>query len=606
MAIDPFYISVGELFERKYVFEVPRYQRGYAWDEAEIEDFLRDIWQCYNARVDGKQKPHFFGSMISVKREKSGSSGRYRTIIDGQQRLATFVILARVVEVALLKLFDEAIGAANDTICEMAKRKATLMRETYRIMNDEVNRKPVQIARLLLSEPDKIYFESLIEHDKPIPPSRFSHELLYEAFQRILQEVIEIYDEQNSLDAKLDCLSIIAEVMQRDADIISIETDDDAEAYRIFQVVNNRGTRLTEGDLMRAATAELLGSKAFQAEFDQAAIRWDAILTAKPSRTEEFLRWYYSSVVGDRPSKSGLFEDFMSRIFPEREQAPISKNQAKEIARKTDLLSMEFTVCDSLLSGQWPFATATVPRWDRNRLQLLIEVLDHTLCIPLLLAAHGLGEKKFSQIIFMVERFAFRTKIISKVHPGSLQKVYHQQALLMRSNPTTYRIDALRKAFREVTDAKAADRYFGSALSEQLVYQRNGSNKYLKYFLTNIEEFLPWFNAGANGDPKVKEKGRVLDLAEFSIEHVYPQNPEKNAMNSLLDPVVNVLGNLTILGPDDNGSVGNKSFSEKVSVFASSPLLINQEFGNHTAWDTESVEKRAKRLCNIAKKLFSF
>ncbi len=605
MAIEPFYIAVGELFERKYVFEVPRFQRGYAWEEAEIQDFLRDLWQCYNARVNNQQKRHFFGSMISIRREKHGSSGRHRELIDGQQRLATFVLLARSVEVALNALHSEAVDADCSAVSTMAHRKAEELRTTYRILNDEINRQPVETPRLQLSDPDRTFFKLLIEGNS-VTSERHSHGLLAEALDTISGEVDELCQEQESLDARLDCLSIIAEFIQRDADVISIETDDDAEAYHIFQVVNNRGTGLTEGDLMRAATAELLGTSTLSTEAECVAMHWDQVLTAKPSRVEDFLRWYYASVIGDRPGKSSLFEDFMSEFFPERHGSSVSKAQAKGIVEKVEQLSAEFDVYDCILSGQWPFRTTRVPRWDRNRLQLLVDVLDHTLCMPLLLAAHKLGEKRFAEVTFMVERFAFRTKIISKVHPGSLQKVYHQESLKMRGNPGRYKMSTLRVAFQSVIDDKANDRHFSAALSEQLVFQPNSSSKYLKYFLMTVEEFLPWYRSRKSGQPKLTEKGRVLDAAEFTIEHVYPQSPDNNAVDASLEPLVNLLGNLTILGPKDNDSVANKPFIDKVSVFSSSAILLNQQLAKNTSWDVATLNSRSDELCAVAKKLFSF
>ena len=38
--------SVKVLFEQNATFEVPKYQRGYAWDDDAIEDFIEDIEKC--------------------------------------------------------------------------------------------------------------------------------------------------------------------------------------------------------------------------------------------------------------------------------------------------------------------------------------------------------------------------------------------------------------------------------------------------------------------------------------------------------------------------------------------------------------------------------
>ena len=49
--ISPEYLSIGRLFQSNFIFSVPKYQRGYAWGDTEVEDFLNDLWKCYGARL---------------------------------------------------------------------------------------------------------------------------------------------------------------------------------------------------------------------------------------------------------------------------------------------------------------------------------------------------------------------------------------------------------------------------------------------------------------------------------------------------------------------------------------------------------------------------
>ena len=74
MTIRPHHLSVGRLFIEHYIFTVPRYQRSYTWDDPEIEDFLRDLQKCYDSRVQGTTRHHFFGGMVSVDRQVPGSA----------------------------------------------------------------------------------------------------------------------------------------------------------------------------------------------------------------------------------------------------------------------------------------------------------------------------------------------------------------------------------------------------------------------------------------------------------------------------------------------------------------------------------------------------
>lgn len=86
------------------LFRIPDYQRGYAWEEKEIEDFWRDIT---NLRPN---KNHYTGVLtlekISDEVIKNWSDDKWLVegrgysafyIVDGQQRITTSIILIRAV-----------------------------------------------------------------------------------------------------------------------------------------------------------------------------------------------------------------------------------------------------------------------------------------------------------------------------------------------------------------------------------------------------------------------------------------------------------------------------------------------------------------------------
>lgn len=91
--------SLSMIFQNK-LFRIPDYQRGYAWQEFQLIDFWEDL---VNLQPD---RNHYTG-LLSIKqlsREDSKKLGEndqwllnagYKAyhIVDGQQRLTTFVIL---------------------------------------------------------------------------------------------------------------------------------------------------------------------------------------------------------------------------------------------------------------------------------------------------------------------------------------------------------------------------------------------------------------------------------------------------------------------------------------------------------------------------------
>ncbi|MGL2776196.1 DUF262 domain-containing protein [Helicobacter pylori] len=72
----------------KGVFEIPSYQRGYAWQERQLKDFWNDLEHVSKLG----DKFHYMHSLTLRKLENELESSAFE-IIDGQQRLATSLIL---------------------------------------------------------------------------------------------------------------------------------------------------------------------------------------------------------------------------------------------------------------------------------------------------------------------------------------------------------------------------------------------------------------------------------------------------------------------------------------------------------------------------------
>ena len=113
--------SLSEIFQNK-LFRIPDYQRGYAWQDAQLRDFWEDI---VNLQPD---RYHYTGllSMKMLNKEecqKLGSDDAWLLqngfkayhIVDGQQRLTTFVIMLNEIIEYVCKL-PENIGKTEDKI----------------------------------------------------------------------------------------------------------------------------------------------------------------------------------------------------------------------------------------------------------------------------------------------------------------------------------------------------------------------------------------------------------------------------------------------------------------------------------------------------------
>lgn len=593
---------MGQIFQQNYIFRVPKYQRAYAWEDEEVVDFIRDIEKCWTFRSAGTPYHHFFGGVVSLQEPVAGSPRRECDVIDGQQRLATFVILV----ICLIRQYDVIAGAATtngDTAnVTLVKERIARLRAQFLKFRDEVNRVTREIDRIELSEPDRDYFKGVMD-GTPIPEARESHKRLKHAFDLIARAVAKISDAKQTIGEKLDQLKFIEDLLE-DCTVIHIVTDTRSEAYRLFQVLNDRGTSLTDGDLLRSSTLELLSHAAFGNEQRQAETSWNDILSDPPSKTGDFLRWYYSSEKGTRPSNSSLFDECMDGLFPQHKQGAVDQTKATAIVRTIQSLQKEVGYCRQILAGIWPYALVRpLTQWHVDRMRLLVTELGHTHCMPLLMAACYLDQVKFSEIVQILERFFFRYKVVCQAHVGALSTVYYTQARLIRDNPATYRVQSLRAELQALQGTRAPDGVFRATL-EALTYGIDGGNKGVKYMLLTLEHYARWYAQGATGAPQCLDTTRIFDFANTTIEHVYPHNADAANIDRTLEPLKHSLGNLTVLGPQDNQTLGNATFANKLAVFTASAVTLNREIAARPTWTVQEINNRRDRLVLMALAVF--
>jgi len=77
------------LVDDEKFYQVPDYQRPYSWDKDNVSDLIDDLTEAY---LIDENKTYFCGSLVVVRNE---SEKRF-DIIDGQQRITTFTIIACV------------------------------------------------------------------------------------------------------------------------------------------------------------------------------------------------------------------------------------------------------------------------------------------------------------------------------------------------------------------------------------------------------------------------------------------------------------------------------------------------------------------------------
>lgn len=609
MAIKPTQLAVKFLFEQNHTFEVPKYQRGYAWDDDAIEDFVEDIARCLNARLIDDKRHHFFGGIVTVRKDVPNSNRSNYEVIDGQQRLASFVMLAAVVVRSMRNIVGELVKKGS--LGAEEKKAKTFLTETietlkglYLTYKDNIELEYVEVPKLTLSKADDEFFQKIIIGNEA-EPARASHERILAAWAR-LDAYIESYVlvSQGAWEKAKRLQLLVNSVLAEDCTVIFMCSETRAEAYQIFQVLNDRGVHLTDGDLLRARTMELLDNKTLAGTQSAVATHWDRTLAYPPADTDSYLRWYFSSLEGKRPKSSNLAEQFLEFRFKCKDKQSVDKNGADTILEEVKQLDAEFAQLRTLGEGDWPYSDhSQVTSWDRERLRMLVTHLKHTNAMPLLLSLRFLDAKKFADAVTAVERFVFRYKTIGNAHISPMTELYLRHAKKIRES-NSYAIKGLRTDLAALVEKVVPDGVFEASLRE-IKYSPRGGNGHIRYLLITLEDYARWYEQGAQGAPKCKDKTRVFDFSNTTLEHIYPQSAQGKLQDAELEKVKHTIGNLTIFGPDDNDKVANKPFLEKRDVLQASSLKLNRDVSVNDKWTSQDVKKRTDTLIKMAVKVFA-
>ena len=240
--------NLDRVFFDDYLFEIPVFQRPYAWEKEQVDDLLDDL--LYAMRRDGDE-PYFLGSVVLIK----GDSKPDSQVVDGQQRLTTLTMLLCVLR-----------ELAQD------ERVKTSLDSRIRQLPDVVGGRK-EVLRLGLRHQDREFFYDNVQNSGGITnlldnvPKRET-----DSQERIFENVKFLYGKLAELSAE-ERTRLAQFVVQR-CYLVVVSTSDMTSAYRIFSVMNDRGLDLTATDILKA---EVIGDIADSEEQRSYADKWENI-----------------------------------------------------------------------------------------------------------------------------------------------------------------------------------------------------------------------------------------------------------------------------------------------------------------------------------------
>ncbi len=110
-------LNFEEIFSQNVRFEIPFFQRGYAWEKKQWDQMFTDIQEQILDETDDPKTisthEHFFGPMVVLEQSNSDPTIRKFLVIDGQQRVTTVYLILGIIKRILSTKIQDSQDASN-------------------------------------------------------------------------------------------------------------------------------------------------------------------------------------------------------------------------------------------------------------------------------------------------------------------------------------------------------------------------------------------------------------------------------------------------------------------------------------------------------------
>jgi uncharacterized protein with ParB-like and HNH nuclease domain len=215
MSIRPDNLTLDKLLQGR-LFRIPDYQRAYSWETRQRKDLFADIQKL--AQSQASDRRHFMSTVVCLQTRKTEEVGADEfgvfSVVDGQQRLTTLIILVKA-------LAKKLMNGSDLEQKESGKLSELLVKENGRLILLQTN------------HDSKSLFRNFLE--KGEIPSEENVETLADRNMIAFKECIEFVEQWEP-----DALSLLKLVKNR-LDFIFYVLDDEGVVHTIFEVLNSRG-----------------------------------------------------------------------------------------------------------------------------------------------------------------------------------------------------------------------------------------------------------------------------------------------------------------------------------------------------------------------------
>ncbi|GAA8375990.1 DUF262 domain-containing protein [Helicobacter pylori] len=568
----------------KGVFEIPSYQRGYAWQMRQLKDFWNDLEHVSKLG----DKFHYMHSLTLRRLENELEDSAFE-IIDGQQRLATSLILLGL-------------------LAKITQHKDPKY--------DSMNLEPVLSYKYYgLSEA----FGAIMGEEKDLEKFQTSF------YAKNLIDAYAFFKEKIS-DTPMETLEKMFDVLTKKMLFSVAELNDNRiDPFSSFETINNRGKDLSTLELFKnrlhfVAHNICNGQKleTLQQEInDTYTIIYDDLRSFKDDDLERFLKHFVAYYYGENSNK------FKERLLE------MEFNAHKKYTHNTPF-SDEYNKIDELLfylsysSKVWNFLhtldekAITLIFNDNKKLEIEITPKTRTL-LDKMRRLNALSDNAFLPLLLSL----FTIQLVGK-QPYTTKELEGLLEYLERFGFLIYGVagrdtaknEWIGLAFRAFQAYKEGE---GNISIEDLpTLEKNFFNKHNNSALEFLEESIH----SKKNTEKWYEWGKALNylLYEYelyhnpettlnfdgsieSIEHILPQNPDqgysaKEKSWAKNPHIVHALGNLLLISKNANSSLSNKPFDEKRKAYLKGSYS-EKEVAKNASFGVVEIQERSEKLLDF-------
>jgi hypothetical protein len=545
MEIDANRRSVKQVFTSGDQIEVPPYQRPYAWTSSEIDQLWADL-------VEAGEDGYFLGPLVIFR----DNERQKRLVIDGQQRLTTLQILLALVRDRYVEMGSPKYRNPNSLIhtAEYAvgddQFRLKSGRANWRILRDCILREPSDSARLDLANPST---------KKAVPTIEWKrNKNLLNARSRLLRLLDEHLKQASDPERALEAID---DLLAKRVDLVAIEVTGLADAFLLFETLNDRGLRLSAADLLKSHLLRRFDEQVRDdGQVEAAATEWDELVdTLGGGDMTRFLR-HYLLATNEKVRKSDIYDLFV---------------------QETRKVGPQQMLSDLQLMGDYysqfldPGTVSDVKIADALRDLRDTGVVTHY--VALLPARRYLQDRDFLAFGRLCERLSFRW-FVCGLNAQELESVYQAAAdILTRSKG-----GQLDEASATLTSKLPSDDQFFARFRTQAM----GVKYVARYALRKLEGAL-----------RSRSEFTIKPAFEVHIEHIMPVTPtdywtQRAPEDTDYQEAVARWGNLTLLHQAPNQEIQNGPWSVKRDEYRRSDALITRELAELDSWDANHVEKR--------------